>query len=100
MRLIALAAAVVALAGCTQVQKATDYLASPKTTQAAINLKSLAQVFDCGLVVSGAALSENIATIVNAGDAAIGATGRVYAVSAAICAALGGVPSAARVTVR
>ena len=100
MRLIALAAALFGLAGCTQVQNATDYLASPKTTQAANNLRTLATAFDCGLVVTGAALSQNIAEIVNAGDAAIGTTGKVYAVSAAICTALGGAPSATQVLVR
>ena len=96
---LALAGAL-ALAGCNGVQKATDYLADPKTTTAAANLKNFATAFDCGLVVSGAALGQNIAEIVNAGHAAIGATGKVYAVSAAVCTALGGAPSAAPVAVK
>ena len=78
------------LAGCNGVQKTTDFLSDPKTTQAAANLKNFAMAFDCGIVVSGAALSRDIAEIVNAGQAAIGTTGKVYAVSAAMCAALGG----------
>ena len=94
MKIIIILAGALALGGCSAVQKATDYLASPRTTQAAINLKNLSTAFDCGLVVSGAALSQNIAQIVDAGDAAIGTTGRVYGVSQAICVALGGSPSA------
>lgn len=79
-----------ALAGCNGVQKTTDWLADPKTALAAANLKSLAMAFDCGLVVSGAALGGQIAGIVEAGQGAIDAAGRVYAVSAALCEALGG----------
>jgi hypothetical protein len=89
-----------ALAGCNGLQSATDYLASPKATQAARNLKTLAQAFDCGLVVAGAALSSEIAGIVDAGQAAIGTSGRVYAVSAAICVAMGGEPYAVTTPVR
>lgn len=98
-KIIALSGAL-ALAGCNGVQKATDYLADPKTTTAATNLKNLATAFDCGLVVSGAALSQDIAEIVDAGQAAIGTTGKVYAVSQAVCMALGGNPGAAPVKVR
>ena len=93
-------AGALALAGCNGVQKATDYLADPKTTTAATNLKNFATAFDCGIVASGAALSRDIAEIVNAGQAAIGTTGKVYAVSAAVCTALGGTPSAGPVAVR
>lgn len=100
MRHFAIIPVCVALAGCNSVQKATDYLASPKTTQAAQNLKNLAQAFDCGLVVAGAALSSEIAEIVDAGEAAIGTSGKVYAVSAAVCVALGGAPSAVKTPVR
>jgi hypothetical protein len=88
-KFLALAGAIM-LAGCNGVEKTTDFLASPKTTQAAKNLKNLAMAFDCGVVVSGAALSRDIAGIVDAGKAAIGTTGKVYAVSEAVCAALGG----------
>ena len=94
-KFLALAGAI-ALAGCNGVEKTTDFLASPKTTQAAANLKNLAMAFDCGIVVSGAALSQNIAQIVDAGQAAVGTTGKVYAVSEAVCAALGGASVAAR----
>ena len=80
----------ITLAGCNGAEKTADFLASPKTTQAAANLKKLAMAFDCGIVVSGAALSREIAEIVDAGKAAIGTTGKVYAISAAVCAALGG----------
>lgn len=88
------------IAGCAQAQQATDWLASERTRQAASNLKSLAMAFDCGLVVSGAALSRTVAQIVEAGDGAIGAAGKVYAVSAAICESLGGAPSAQPVPIR
>ena len=100
MKNLACAVLALSLAGCAQAQKATDYLAAPKTAAAAANLKNLAAAFDCGLVVSGAALSGEIAAIVGAGQAAIGTTGRVYAVSAAVCNALGGTPSTAPVRVQ
>lgn len=87
------------LSGCAQIERATDWLASDRTQKAAANLRTLAAAFDCGLVASGASLSQQIARIVEAGDAAIGTTGKVYAVSAAICASLGENPSAAPVPV-
>ena len=92
-KLTALALAL-ALAGCAQTQQAADWLASDKAQKAAANLKTIAAAIDCGLVVSGAALSKEIAGIVEAGQAAIDRTGKVYAVSAAICEALGGTPGA------
>ena len=98
--LVALSFIAGTLGGFAQAQKATDYLAAPKTAQAVANLRSLAMAFDCGLVVAGAALSGEIAGIVDAGQAAVGTTGRIYAVSAAICTALGGAPSSAPVKVR
>ena len=93
-------AGALALAGCNGLQKTTDWLADPKTAQAAANLRSLARAFDCGLVVSGAAASREIVEIVEAGQGVIGTAGRVYAVSAALCEALGGAPGAAPVKVR
>lgn len=96
----ALFAGVVTLAGCASLERAANDLASPQFTQAAINVKNLVEAFDCGLVVTGAALAGNIAVIVDAGDAAIGTTGKVYAVSQAICIALGGIPSAMPVPVK
>lgn len=79
-----------ALAGCAQTQQAADWLASDRAQKAAGNLKTLAAAIDCGLVVSGAALSQEIARLVDAGQAVIDRTGKVRAVSIAICAALGG----------
>lgn len=79
-----------ALAGCAQTQQAADWLASDRAQKAAANFKALAAAIDCGFVVSGAALSKEIAAIVDAGRAAIDRTGKVYAVSAAVCDALGG----------
>lgn len=78
-----------ALAGCAQTQQAADWLASDRAQKAAGNLRSLAAAIDCGLVVSGAALSKDIAAIVDAGQAAIDRTGKVHAVSVAVCDALG-----------
>lgn len=89
---IAAVALALALAACAQTQQAADWLASDKAQKAAENLKTIAAVIDCGLAVSGAALSKEIARIVNAGEAAIDRTGKVYAVSAAVCDALGGKP--------
>lgn len=81
-------------AGCAQVEATIDWLASDRTRQAASNLRTLAAAFDCGIVVSGAALSRSIAAAVEAGDAAVANAGKVYAVSAAICAELRDAPSA------
>ena len=82
-----------ALAGCAQTQQAADWLASDRAQKAAANLKNLAAAIDCGLVVSGAALSKEIAAIVDAGQATIDRTGKLYAVSAAVCGALEGGPA-------
>lgn len=83
-----------ALSGCSTMEKIEANLASPTTTQAAANLKTLATAFDCGVVVSSAQLSQTIAQLVNAGQSAIGTTGKVYAVSVAICNTLQGAPPA------
>ena len=69
--------------------------AHEKAQKAAANLKTIAAAIDCGLVVSSAALSKQIAQIVDAGEAAIDRTGKVHAVSAAVCEALDGAPGGA-----
>ncbi len=79
-----------ALTGCARTQQAADWLPSDKARTAAANLGHIAATIDCGLVVPGAALSTGIARIVDAGRAAIDRAGKVHAVSAAICEALGG----------
>ena len=79
-----------ALAGCAQTRQAADWLASDKAQKAAANLRAAAVALDCGLVVSGAALSRQIANLVDAGEAAVDKAGKVYAVSNAVCEALGG----------
>ena len=76
------------------VNATTTWLASPTTTQAASNLRNFAAAFDCGFVVGGASLSLTIENEVNAGNAAIGTTGKVYAVASSVCIALGGTPKA------
>jgi len=78
------------LAGCAQSQQAVDWLASDKAQKAAVNLKGLTVAIDCGLVVPGAALSQEIARAVDARQAAVDRAGRIYATSAELCAALGG----------
>ncbi len=83
------------LAGCAQSQQAVDWLASDKAQKAAANLKTAAAAIDCGLVVSGAALSQEIARLVEAGAAAVDRAGKVHAVSVAVCATLGGAPATA-----
>ena len=87
---IVLLACALALGGCAQTREAAEWLASDKAQKAAANLKGLAAAIDCGLVVPGAALSREIARAVDAGQAAVDRAGRVYAASAAVCAALGG----------
>ena len=90
---------ILSLTGCAGLDNTINYLASPKVSLAVSNLKNVVMVFDCGLVVPASGLSQDIATLVDAGKAAISTTGKVYAVSAAICTALGGIPSTAPVTV-
>ena len=88
MRRMLVLAACLALAGCNGVQKATDWMASPTTTKAANNAAKFTMAVECGLIVPGAQLSQQIAAIVKAGDAAIDTTGKVYAVSEAVCTTL------------
>jgi len=90
MKKLAAMSLALALAGCAQTQQAADWLASDRAQKAAANLKALAVAIDCGLVVSGAAVSQEIARVVDAGRAAIDRTGKVYAVSLAVCEVLGG----------
>ena len=92
---IAAVAVALTLAACAQTQQAADWLASDKAQKAAANLKTIAAAIDCGLVVSSAALSKQIAQIVDAGEAAIDRTGKVHAVSAAVCEVLDGAPGGA-----
>ena len=89
---IALLACAMALCGCGQTREAAEWLASDKAQKAAANLKGLAVAIDCGLVLPGAALSQEIARAVDARQAAVDRAGRVYATSAALCAALDGPP--------
>ncbi|HMN71808.1 MAG TPA: hypothetical protein PKA55_08055 [Rhodoblastus sp.] len=81
-----------ALAGCARTQQAADWLASDKAQKAFANLRTAAAAIDCGLVVSGATLSREIAQLIDAGRATVDRAGKVRAVSAAVCAALGGAP--------
>ena len=91
---IAVFALALALAGCAQTRQAAEWLSSDKAQKAAANLKSLATAIDCGLVVSGAALSKDIARVVDAGQAAIDRVGKVYAMSSAVCEGAGRVAGA------
>ena len=88
------AALAILLGGCTQFQNAVSFVASPQFTTAATNLKNVAMAFDCGVVVPLAQLSQGIAQIVNAGQSAIGTTGKVYAVSVAVCNTISTMPNA------
>jgi hypothetical protein len=88
MKRILVCVGLLALAGCASLQKAADWLADPRTAQAAANLRTLASAVDCGLVAPGAALARDIAEAVEAGQATVDRAGKVHAVSAAICAAL------------
>jgi len=91
MKTFAALSLAIALAGCAQTRQAADWLASDRAQKAAANLKTVAAAIDCGLVVSGATLSQDIARIVEAGQAVVDRAGKVRAVSSAVCQALGGV---------
>lgn len=93
MKMIEALAIALALAGCAQTQRAADWLASDRAQKAAANLKTAAAALDCGLVAPGAALSREIARLVEAGEAAVDRAGKVDTVSAAVCEALGGTPA-------
>lgn len=80
------------MAGCAQFDAAVNYLASPRFTTATTNLKNVAMAFDCGVVVPLSSLSQQIATLVNAGESAIGTTGKVYALSVLICNTISALP--------
>ena len=90
MARIAAIALMLTLAGCAQTREAAEWLASDKARTAAANLKAAAAAIDCGLVAPSAALSQEIARALEAGQATIDRAGRVRAASAALCDALGG----------
>lgn len=94
MKRLIIIATVVSLGGCAQIQSATDYLASPSASQAANNAAKFALAVDCGVVVPLAALGQQIASIVQAGDATVTTTGKVYAISQAVCQTITGIVAA------
>lgn len=73
----------------TQINATTSWAASPQTTQAVANLKAGAQALDCG-IASASALASTLEQELKVKQAVIGADGKVYAVSATICGAIGG----------
>lgn len=84
---------ILGLAGCSQVvsgiNSVTGALTSPAANKAAANLKTGTTALVC-FVGGVSALTNNIASQVNAGAALIKDSTEVYVISSNICAALGG----------
>jgi hypothetical protein len=89
-RILAIGALALTLSGCAQFERFTTYLASPQTTQAVANLRAGAQALVCA-ISNIANVTAQVEMAVDAGEAVIGNTGRVYVASAIVCASLGGV---------
>ena len=96
MKNLALAGAVslgLALGGCSTVQSditsATNWLASPTTTQALANLKAGATIFVCA-VANAQALASELEPALNAGQSITGTGNKVLVVSTALCGVLSG----------
>ncbi|MBS1725017.1 MAG: hypothetical protein JSS66_18920 [Armatimonadetes bacterium] len=93
-RILLAAPLVMALAGCQSsgldgFQKFVDFLSSPQTTQAVANLQAGSRALVCALS-NAAAVATQVEQAVEAGEAAIGTTGKVFTASAIVCASLGG----------
>jgi hypothetical protein len=89
-RLAVLAWAVSALAACTQLQQAENFITSSQTQQSIAVLKSGVAAFICA-VANASALAGAIESQPGmAGQSMIGTDGKVYVTSATVCAALGG----------
>lgn len=82
-----LLAAGVVLAGCNPTAT-RNWLADPQTAVAAKNATKFAMAVECGVIVPATQLSTQIAQIVKAGEATISTTGKVTAVSVAVCTAI------------
>ena len=85
-----------ALSGCAEFERFTAALSSPQTTHAFANLRAGATAMVCALS-SAAALAGRVEQAVDAGQAVVGTTGKVYVASSIVCASLGGVVTGAAV---
>ncbi len=90
MKVLAIAGALaLALSGCAEFDRLTATLSSPQTTQAVANLQSGARALICALS-NASAVAAQVEAAMEAGQAVIGPTGKVYVASAIVCASLGG----------
>lgn len=80
---------VLSLAGCAELDRVTTWLASPTTTQAVANLQKGATALVCA-ISNIANVAGQVEAAVDAGQAVIGTTGKVYVASAIVCGSLGG----------
>lgn len=69
-----------------------DWFADPKTQAAIVNVEHVAEAIVCD-ISAGAKLALGVEALVAVDGAAVAATGLVYASSALVCSALGGVPT-------
>lgn len=93
-RIVIAGAFALSLAGCQssgldEFQKFVDVLGSPRTTQAVANLQAGAHALVCALS-SASAVAAQVERAVDAGQAVVGTTGKIYVASAVVCASLGG----------
>lgn len=79
------------LGACAQINSARDWVADPKTQQAAATVAAWGRAFTCK-VSAAAALAGKIESAVNAGGAVQTTTGDIYTVSREVCVAIGGRP--------
>ena len=90
MRKIALAGVMaLVLSGCAEFDRLAATLASPQTTQAVANLQAGARALVCALS-NASAVAAQVEQAIDAGQAVVGTTGKVYVASAIVCASLGG----------
>ena len=87
--LLGAALGALALGGCAEIQTATNWLASPTTTQAAQNVKTFTTSIECA-VASVSAVESTLAPYLTNGQAAISTSNKVCVAAQAVCAALGG----------
>jgi hypothetical protein len=89
--LAALSLSAAALAGCAELQQAENFINAPATQLTVANLESGATALVCAVANASALAGVIEATPGLAGQSIIGTDGKVYVVSATVCAALGGI---------
>ena len=88
--LLGAALGALALGGCSNtIQQATNWLASPTTTQAAQNVKIFSTSVECA-VASVSTIESQLAPYLTNDQAAVSTSTKVCVASEAVCGALGG----------